>query len=313
MIKSRQNRRKKNQGGARYTALVLLVLIVLVVGGYLAFGPPTPVVKPAPHTLSTSQKIPLPSKPHSLPQSVISSTSSGKVDKTYSEEPKSAGSGSGRMAILVDDMGGSMQEARSLAGIGVPLTFSIIPGLHAYQEVASFAASSGIETMIHIPMQSRGWPQRRLEANGLLISMGNKEIRASLSEFLQEMPEASGANNHMGSEFTEHEDKMRPVLSALKEKGLFFVDSVTSPNTVGSKLARELGIKSGRRNVFLDNEQNSTYITGQLNQAVRLARKNGSAIVICHPHPATIKTLISLLPTMERQGITLVSASQLVK
>ena len=73
-------------------------------------------------------------------------------------EHKSAGLRTGRLAIIIDDMGTSMQEARSLAGIGVPLTFSIIPGLRYYREVAEFATSNGIETMIHIPMQSKEWP-----------------------------------------------------------------------------------------------------------------------------------------------------------
>ena len=78
-------------------------------------------------------------------------------------------------------------------------------------------------------------------------------------------------------------------------------------------LARELGMKSGRRNVFLDNEQDPFYIRGQLNQAVRQAKKNGSAIAICHPHPATIKTLRMALPDLERLGISLVPVSQLVR
>ncbi|MFH1029207.1 MAG: divergent polysaccharide deacetylase family protein, partial [Pseudomonadota bacterium] len=73
------------------------------------------------------------------------------------------------------------------------------------------------------------------------------------------------------------------------------------------------GVKSGRRNVFLDNEQDRSYISAQLGQAVRVAKKKGASIVICHPHPATIKTLAALLPGLEKQGITLVSASRLVK
>jgi len=143
--------------------------------------------------------------------------------------------------------------------------------------------------------------------------MDNAVITAHLEEFLRDIPKAVGANNHMGSEFTEHDEQMRVVLQALKGKGLFFIDSVTSPHSVGQKMAREMGIKSGRRNVFLDNEQDSTYIKGQLGQAVRLAKKTGASIVICHPHPATIKTLAALLPGLEKQGITLVSASHLVK
>ena len=118
-------------------------------------------------------------------------------------------------------MGSSMQEARSLAGIGVPLTFSIIPGLRSYREVAAFAASNGIETMIHIPMQSKGWPERRLESNGLLVSMDDAAISERLEDFMRNLPRAVGANNHMGSEFTEHEDKMRVVLNTLKGRGLY--------------------------------------------------------------------------------------------
>ena len=227
-------------------------------------------------------------------------------------KPAPAVTGKGRLAIIIDDMGTSLQEARALADIGVPLTFSIIPGLRSYRDVAAFAATNAIETMIHIPMQSKGWPQRRLESNGLLLAMNDDEIRAHIEEFSRTIPKAAGANNHMGSEFTEHEDKMRVVLDALRQRGLFFVDSVTSPQTTGLRVARELGVKSARRNVFLDNEQNDAYIRGQLAQAVALARKSGTAIAICHPHPATLKTLAAVLPTLEAQGVRLVPASSMV-
>jgi uncharacterized protein len=275
MTPSSPNSFKQKPGGSRYAALAILAVIILAIGGYLLRGARKHEIKP--------------------PQSATS------------------GAGKGQLAIIIDDMGTSVQEARSLADIGVPLTFSIIPGLHRYREVAAFAAANNIETMIHIPMQSKEWPQRRLEANGLLVSMTAADIRERLEGFASDIPRAVGANNHMGSEFTEHEDKMRSVLEVLKGRGLFFVDSVTSPQTVGSRLAREMGVKASRRQVFLDNEQDLAYISGQLNQAVRLAKKNGGAIAICHPHPATIKALTSTLPSLERQGITLVTASQLVR
>ena len=217
------------------------------------------------------------------------------------------------LAVIIDDMGSNLQQARALADIGLPLTFSIIPGLRSDRDVADFAARSGIETMIHIPMQSKGWPQRRLESNGLLLSMDEVAIREHLGEYVRQIPTAIGVNNHMGSEFTEHEDKMRVVLETLKGKGLFFIDSVTTPRSVGQTVAREIGVKTGKRDVFLDNEQNSVYIRGQLAQAVRMAKKKGSAIVIGHPHQATIATLTEALPTLAGQGITLVPVSHLVR
>ena len=282
---------------------ILVVIIILAVAGYLAFKTRTEVMNQALPTPSAAQKFPLPEKKASSEMTPLSSA------RIQVEQPP----GTGQLAVIIDDMGASMQEARSLVAIGVPVTFSIIPGLHSYRDVAAFAASNGIETMIHIPMQSKEWPQRRLESNGLLISMEDTAIAAHLEQYIRDIPKAVGANNHMGSEFTEHEMQMRVVLQALKDKGMFFVDSVTSPQTVGQRVAMDMGVKFGRRNVFLDNEQDRTYIQGQLSQAVRLAKKTGASIVICHPHPATIKSLAALLPGLKKQGITLVSASRLVK
>ncbi|MFZ2949299.1 MAG: divergent polysaccharide deacetylase family protein, partial [Desulfuromonadaceae bacterium] len=221
-------------------------------------------------------------------------------------------SASGRLAIIIDDMGGSLSEARSLAAIKVPLTFAIIPSLRVDKEVAEYAISNKIETMIHIPMQSKGWPERRLEANGLLVSMDVGELQERVSGFVKKFPGAVGVNNHMGSEFTEQEEKMATVLQILKKNDLFFIDSVTTPESAGLRVARRLGVRSARRNVFLDNEQKRSYILGQLNQAVRLAIKNGSAIAICHPHPETIATLAAALPELAGRGVCLVTASQLV-
>lgn len=323
MARTTNNNRAKNKpGGSRYAALAIFAVICLVVGAYLLFTPTTPVAPPL--ILSTPKSAPpvqLPQKrtsPLHIPASDVVQTPDKKTPdaippREVKKLPVAQIHGTALLAIIIDDMGTSLQEARSLAGIGVPLTFSIIPGLSHQREVADFAASNGIEIMIHVPMQSKGWPERRLEANGLLVSMVDSDIVARMEGFVRSLPKAVGANNHTGSEFTEHEDKMRPVLEVLKGRGLFFVDSVTSPKTVGETLAKELGLKSGRRQVFLDNEQEETYILGQLNQAIRLAKKTGTAIAICHPHPATIRTLVAALPGLEKQGITLVPASRLVR
>lgn len=239
----------------------------------------------------------------------------GYPSSTIHETEKSGpvGSTSGRLAIIIDDMGSRLSEARSLAAINVPLTFAIIPGLPVDKEVAEYAATKKIETMIHIPMQPKGWPAQRLETNGLLVAMDADELQERVSGFVQQFPGAVGVNNHMGSEFTEHEEKMATTLQTLKNKNLFFIDSVTTADSAGLRVAQRMGIRSARRNVFLDNEQERSYILGQLNQAARLARKNGSAIAICHPHPATIAALAAALPGLAGQGVRLVPASQLVK
>jgi polysaccharide deacetylase 2 family uncharacterized protein YibQ len=195
----------------------------------------------------------------------------------------------------------------------VPINFAIIPGLRQYREVADYATDQGIEIMVHMPMQSKEYPRRRLEANGLLLEHNDEELRTRVRGYLEVLPKAVGANNHTGSAFTEHPDKMRVVLQVLKANGLFFLDSITTPLTVGPKVATELRMHHARRDVFLDNEQDEAYIRGQLAQAVERSRKNGRAIAICHPHPVTIATLSKTLPELRSKGVTLVAVTSLVK
>jgi polysaccharide deacetylase 2 family uncharacterized protein YibQ len=229
--------------------------------------------------------------------------------------PPAKKAGKPQLAIIIDDMGTSMSEFSALSGIGVPLTFSIIPGLRQDREVAAAtAAVPQLEVMIHMPMQSQEYPKRRLESNGLLLSHDDAELKVRVEDYFARIPQAKGANNHTGSAFTEDAPKMRLVLGLIKGRGLFFIDSVTTSKTVGPKLAAELKLRSSRRDVFLDNNQDDAYIRKQLAEAVARAKKTGRAIAICHPHPVTIKTLAAVLPDIqEKEGITLVVASRLVK
>jgi uncharacterized protein len=318
-----KNKSRKSSSGSRVAALVILILIVGAIASYVLFSPArktgmSPIKPELSHVKPNIPAASIPqdsiSEPTAVPPSLHKKQSDYPSTTTIPEARK-PGLGEGtpaRLAIIIDDMGSSLSEARSLATIKVPLTFAIIPGLRFDKEVAAYAATNNIETMIHIPMQSKGWPALRLEANGLLVSMDADELQERVSGFIHRFPGAVGVNNHMGSEFTEQEGKMTAVLQTLKKSNLFFIDSVTSPESTGLRVAKAMGVRSARRNVFLDNEQENSYILGQLNQAVRLARKNGSAIAICHPHPATIAALAAALPELAGKGVNLVPASQLV-
>lgn len=326
--------RKKSSAGSRVATGVVLLFVVLIMalGGYKLFSttqqkpvetahhadagkssPSTvtsPIIrKPATNLQTRVSTASLPVKKTTKPTPDYAPT----VPELAHEKPVIAPGGTARLAIIIDDMGSSIAEARSLSAIKVPLTFAIIPGLRADKEVAAFAQTQHIDTIIHLPMQSKGWPARRLEANGLLVGMAKEEIQEKMNGFIKRFPGAIGANNHMGSEFTEQEEKMTDVMQVLKNNHLFFIDSVTSPASTGASVAQRLGVKTARRTVFLDNEQDKSYIRGQLEQAVRQAKKHGSALAICHPHPATIAVLTSVLPELAGQGVTLIMASQLVK
>lgn len=221
--------------------------------------------------------------------------------------------GHGAVAIIIDDMGNSVQEAEMLLAIDVPLTFSIIPGLAHVREVAESAHRKGREVMVHIPMEPKNVQGKPFEKNGLLLELSDEEIVKRLRGYIAAIPFAIGANNHMGSRFTEDRAKMRTVLGVLKEKRMFFIDSRTTPASVGDALAREMGVPVAVRTVFLDNEADVAKIRDQIGKLTGIAKKTGGAIGICHPHKSTIQALAATLPALKAEGIAFVPASELTR
>ncbi len=320
--------RKKQSSKRPFIYLLVTVILIGIVLYFLDYNkknlPLPPRVKP-PVTVPENP-LPLPEKPLPPPETEKPGSEKPPVTKKpghkqYSSPviavpvlPPPKITGKPVVAIIIDDMGAEVSQVRELMDIGVPLTFSVIPGLHQSREVATIAHNGGYEVMVHIPMEPQGYPQRRMEKNGLLMAYGDKEIAARMEGFMNVIPYAVGANNHMGSRFTEDREKMGVVLNVLKENGMFFIDSMTTPKSVGLAMAREMGLRATARTApFLDNSEDVSAIKVQLASLTKLAVKKGSAVGICHPHKGTIQALTEELPIMRKQGIRFVYASTLVK
>ena len=311
------NRRKPSAGGGRKPWLALLLVAALIAGSFFLLEQfrkspaPTEPAKsgtPAKPAGGTDQAPHLRIPPRPLQQK-LSSASVPATKPHLAAAPRAKGTG--QVAIIIDDMGSSMKELQSLLSIKLPITFSVIPSLAHAKRVAEAAHSAGAEVMVHMPMEPEGYPKQPLEKVGLLLNMEKPEIEQRVNSYFRSVPYAVGANNHMGSRYTQNAEKMEVVLNVLKGKGIYFVDSKTSPASVGYQTARALGLKCATRQVFLDNVQDEAAIGKQLAQAAAIARKSGSAIAICHPHPSTIRALQAMMPELAKSGISFVYVSKL--
>lgn len=225
--------------------------------------------------------------------------------------PPPPGSG-GRVAIIMDDLGQDLASARKLLAIDLGVTFAIIPQNEAAPQVAALAHERGREVMIHMPMEPQGYPRTNPGADALLLGQSNEEIRALVRVYRQRVPYAVGGNNHMGSRFTESREKMAVVLEELRRAGLFFVDSRTSNHSVAYETARELGVPTVRRDIFLDNVRTVSAIRGEIRRMAGMAKKTGEALAICHPYPETFAALRAEADYLRAQGISVVPASRLL-
>jgi polysaccharide deacetylase 2 family uncharacterized protein YibQ len=211
---------------------------------------------------------------------------SGPVDPV----PNDLGKGP-RMVVVIDDIGDNPAMAANLMELPIPVTLAILPHRPRTRLVAGQAAARGIEVILHQPMQPGSYPRVNPGPGALFTDMDTARIQTTLGENLDEVPQAIGINNHMGSAFTGDAAGMAAVMPVLKARGLFFMDSVTSAASAAPEAAHKAGVPFYRRAVFLDNVRNVRTILGQLKTAERHALKHGRAIAIGHPYTETLEAL----------------------
>ena len=216
-----------------------------------------------------------------------------------------------KVAIVIDDMGYDKKIFKKFVDLGIPLTFSILPGQKFSAGIAKEARSLNYEVMLHLPMEPRN-PERNPGNGTILTHMSQDEILRQLSEDIESVPYIAGVNNHMGSLLTENQDVMNIILEDLHKRGLFFIDSRTSPRSVAYETARRIGVRSGRRDVFLDNKADIGYIKGQVDKVIRIAKQNGEATAIGHPRAGTVAAIREKIADFEREGIELVPVSEVL-
>lgn len=214
------------------------------------------------------------------------------------------------VAIVIDDMGVDQVRSRRVIDLPGPLTTSFLTFARDLKRQARSAAAAGHELMMHMPMEPKGKVSPGPDA--LLVRMGKEEIASRVHNMLDRMENYVGINNHQGSKFTENEAGLKVVMTALKQRRLFFLDSRTSGQSVGGRVAEEAGVRTIDRDIFLDHENRPGYVEKQLALTEALAKRRGYAIAIGHPRDATIGALRRWLPTLSGKGIDLVPVSMLI-
>lgn len=217
-----------------------------------------------------------------------------------------------KIAIVIDDLGMSFARLKKLLALEKELNLAFLPYAPNLEEQTQLALKEGQHLLVHMPMQ----PKSRSVDTGPIVlqpEMDSKTILKNLKKGLASFSGYKGINNHMGSDFTEYEAGMHLVLTYLKSKGLYFLDSKTTPKSVGRAVAEDVGIPFAERDVFLDHVNELSYIKKQLKQTEHVAFEKGTAIAIGHPYTATIEALTLWVQDLDRKGIELVSLEDLLE
>ncbi len=215
------------------------------------------------------------------------------------------------VAIVIDDVGLDRPRSKRAWELPGPLTMSFLPYAKDLREQARAARGRGHELMLHLPMEPTG--RNDPGPGALLVSMSDAEIRQRTVAALDSFEGFAAVNNHMGSRFTAFRPGMETALRQMKPRGLMFLDSRTTAQSVGDQTAQELGVPGIVRHVFLDDEESVEAVRRKLAEAEAVARRQGFVVAIGHPHEATLQALAEWLPTVQGKGLALAPATAVLR
>jgi polysaccharide deacetylase 2 family uncharacterized protein YibQ len=216
-----------------------------------------------------------------------------------------------RVAIIIDDLGYNRKMAQKFLQLDAVLSFSILPYSPFKNRIARAAYGKGLEVMLHLPMEPIEYPAINPGPGALLMSMSPDELIRQLNKNLDDVPTIIGVSSHMGSKMTAESEQMYQIFSILKQRGLFFIDSRSTPQTLCKPSARMFKIPFAERDVFIDHKPTPDFIRRQLKALVRIAHRKGEAVGIAHPSKTTLKILREQLPELQKQ-VELVPVSRIV-
>lgn len=214
------------------------------------------------------------------------------------------------VALVIDDLGRRPADVDDLAALGVPLTYAVLPFESHTAQVAAALRLRGAEMLLHLPMEGREGADPGPGA--LRQDMGDGELRAAVRRALAAVPGAAGVNNHMGSVLSADRRAMRVVMGELGSRRLFFLDSRTTADSVAYATARADGMPAAERDVFLDADLSADAVRYQFRRLLELARRDGAAVAIGHPHPVTLQVLRQEVPPAVAAGYDFVAVSLLL-
>jgi len=272
-------RKRNNKKKTRWIRLFLLFLITISILGVLIFWkiPPPQIDEPR-------QVVRLPMPKISYPM----------------------------LALIIDDGGYSLENFNKILALEKPITYAILPEAPFTREAILLARQKRQQVLLHLPMEPKEGNHVPLERNMIRCSMSPQQIKIIIQNALKQVPEARGINNHMGSKATENLPVMKVLMEVLKKEKLFYIDSNTSLRSVGPLLAEKNGVPFARNEKFIDQEKNVNAIKRAIRQGIKKAQKEGKVVLIGHPYAETEQALKEMISEIEREGVRLVFASEVV-
>jgi uncharacterized protein len=227
--------------------------------------------------------------------------------------PSQAGAGAPRLALVIVGLGLSSAAIETAMALSGAVTLSFTPYAPMLEETVKKARDAGHEVLMDLPMEPVSYPADDPGPHTLLTSLNPTDNIARLEWLLGRFSGYVGVVSHMGSRFTTSPEALRPVMTALRDRGLMFVDSQASSKSVATNVAAQLALPFAVNSIFVDHEPTRAAIDRTFADLEASVLRSGTGIAIARAFPVTLERLAAWLPALEERGIVLVPISALAE
>ena len=207
-----------------------------------------------------------------------------------------------KVALIFDDLGESLSDLKEIYSLNIPLTISIIPDLKFSKNIAHIGSRCGFSVFIHLPLEPENKQRYKTNKYRFITSdLSRREVISLSRQYLNSIRIAIGVNNHMGSAATQNRQLMKAVLGEIKKKGLIFVDSRASLESIAYDQACKMNLVCGYNEGFVDAVDDISVMEERMKDLIARAKSKGKIIIIAHPKKNTFKFLKERLSAIRRE------------
>ncbi|KCZ86655.1 divergent polysaccharide deacetylase family protein [Hyphomonas jannaschiana] len=216
------------------------------------------------------------------------------------------------VAIVVGGLGINATHTRSAIDELPPeVTLSFAPDATSLQTWINRARAAGHEVLIETPMEAYDYGRMKMHPLTLLASEDEARNRARLDRILSRSTGYFGLINSQGSKIGDDDAAMKPVLQAVSDRGLAFIDDGGLNAAHMKQLSGETGLRYVRADSAIDAKLSAEEISSEFMELESQALKNGAALGSGFAFPITIEMVKTWTAGLDQKGIVLAPVSAL--
>jgi polysaccharide deacetylase 2 family uncharacterized protein YibQ len=216
------------------------------------------------------------------------------------------------VAIILTGLGlNTTWTEKVLSTVSKKTTLAFSPYSPNLNDLLQRTKTLGFNTLVGLPMEPHAYPNQDPGPYTLLTGAKDGENIRKTKLILDNIPNGIGIIGEYGSQFTLSKVDLEPVLKEIKNRGSVFIDPNTTLHSQVQSTCKALEITCPQVDLTLPISSNSAEEDNFLKKIIQNAKENGIIVISVPAIPAFVQHLPEWLDTIEKNGINVVSITEL--